>query len=213
MSEATTSEARMRLVRLLVGCPPQNVENLIDALGVTRTAVTLQLDELVAAGYVEFSLERRPGRGRPRNVYSATPLALTELFRSAHGLLVPALRHAIETVGGNDLKQQVIERVSLALAEHYKGLIKGKTPEKRLRELARVLRKTEGNLVQIERGNEGLLAIRMLNCSFFSVFEQSRAGCRLDEKLLSLVVGAPVRQTACRYDGDYSCVFTIVADE
>ncbi len=213
MPEPTASKAKMRVVRLLVGRPPQSVEDLIDALDVTRTAVTGQLDELVTAGYVESSLERRPGRGRPRNLYSATPLALAELFRGNHSLVVPAMWRAIEAVGGNDLKQQVIEQVSLALAEHYKGLIKGKTPEKRLRQLARVLRETEENLVQIERSKEGLLAIRRLNCSFFSMFEQSRAVCCLDEKLLSLVVEAPVRQTACRHDGDRCCVFTIVADE
>jgi predicted ArsR family transcriptional regulator len=203
----------MGLVRVLVGRPPQSVEDLIDALGVTRTAVTLQLDGLIAAGYVEFSQEAAPGRGRPRNLYSATPPALTELFRGNHWLVVPALWRAIEAVGGNELKQQVIERVSLALAEHYKGLIKGKTPEERLRELARVLRKTEGNVVQIERGKEGLLAIHRRTCSFYSMFEQSRAVCRVDEKLLSLVLGARVRQTACRHDGDHCCVFTIVADK
>jgi len=203
----------MRLVRLLVGRPPQNVEDLTAALGVTRTAVTAILDELIAARYVEFSKERLPGRGRPRHLYTATPLALTELFRSTHGLMVPALWRAIEAAGGNDLKQQVIEQVSLAMAEHYKKLLKGKTLEVRLRELARVLRQREGDLVQIERDKEGVLAIRRLNCPFFGIFQQGRTACRLDEKLLSLVAEAPVRQTACRHDGDHCCVFTIVADD
>jgi predicted ArsR family transcriptional regulator len=169
---AAVGIAGMGLVRVLVGRPPQSVEDLIDALGVTRTAVTLQLDGLIAAGYVEFSQEAAPGRGRPRNLYSATPPALTELFRGNQWLVVPALWRAIEAVGGNDLKQQIIERVSLALAEHYKGLIKGKTPEERLRELARVLRKTEGNVVQIERGKEGLFAGGTVHSSVCS----SRAG-------------------------------------
>ena len=99
---AAVGEAGMRLVRLLTGRPPQSVEDLIDALGVTRSAVTLQLDELIAAGCVEFSQEKLPGRGRPRNLYSATPTALTELFRGNHWLVVPALWRAIEAVGGDE---------------------------------------------------------------------------------------------------------------
>ena len=39
-SEAAVSEAGMRIVRLLVGNRPRSVADLIEATGVTRTAVT-----------------------------------------------------------------------------------------------------------------------------------------------------------------------------
>lgn len=52
-------------MKLLVGNPPQTITDLIRAAGVTRTAVTEQLNELVAAGFVERSMERLSGRGRP----------------------------------------------------------------------------------------------------------------------------------------------------
>ena len=61
--EALVSQAGMRIVRLLVGRPPQSVTDLIEAAGVTRTAVTEQLNELLAAGFVERTTERPMGRG------------------------------------------------------------------------------------------------------------------------------------------------------
>ena len=53
MPDAIISAAGLRIVKLLVGNPPQTVSDLIGATRVTRTAVTEQLNELVAAGYVE----------------------------------------------------------------------------------------------------------------------------------------------------------------
>ena len=76
MADATVSAAGLRIVKLLVGNPPQTVSDLIDTTGVTRTAVTEQLNELVAAGFVERSTERLTGRGRPRHLYKATDAAL-----------------------------------------------------------------------------------------------------------------------------------------
>ncbi|MFZ5831917.1 MAG: MarR family transcriptional regulator, partial [Planctomycetota bacterium] len=69
------SASGMRLIKLLVGSRPQTVAELIEATGVTRTAVTEQLNELVAAGFVDRGTERLPGRGRPRYLYSATQSA------------------------------------------------------------------------------------------------------------------------------------------
>ena len=213
MSQISVSAAGMRVVKLLVGQSPQTVADLIHACGVTRTAVTEQLNELVAAGFVKKGTERLPGRGRPRHVYSATNSALTALFAGNEWLVVPAIWDAIDAIGGKRLKKQVLKRVSLDLADHYKRRIRGKTPADRFRELAKVLREEEGNLIEIEKRRGKRLAMRRLSCSFFSMFEESRSVCHLDEELMTLVVGTRVNRTACRHDGDACCVFEIAVNE
>ena len=70
----------LRIVKLLAGQSPKTVASLIRSMGITRTAVTEQLNDLVGAGLVERAVERLPGRGRPRHVYKATNAALL-LFR------------------------------------------------------------------------------------------------------------------------------------
>jgi predicted ArsR family transcriptional regulator len=209
-SEATVSAAGMRVVKLLVGNPPQTVAEMIRATGVTRTAVTEQLNELVAAGFVERTTERLPGRGRPRHLYSATHAALLLLFASNQRLLVPAIWRAIAEVGGPQLTDSVLERVASDLAEHYSRRIDGTTPEQRLQQMTELLRE-EGGIVEVDQDEQGQLTLRRRSCPFISMFEDSRSVCRVDKQMLALVLGAPVEQVACRHDGAPCCAFELVS--
>lgn len=210
MAEATVSAAGMRIVRLLVGTPPQTVAQMIRATGVTRTAVTEQLNELVAGGFVERTTERLPGRGRPRHLYSATHAALLLLFASNQRLVVPALWRAIDRIGSVDLTRQVLDYASEELAEHYRRRISGTTPEERLREMCQLL-EDEGCIVEIDEEEDGQLSMRRRSCPFISMFEESRSVCQVDKRVLSLVVGAPVEQKTCRHDGAPCCTFELVS--
>jgi predicted ArsR family transcriptional regulator len=207
MPEPAVSPAGMRIVKLLVGRPPQTVADLIGVASVTRTAVTEQLNELVAAGFVERTTQRLPGRGRPRHLYSTTPAALVLLFAGNQQLVVPAIWRAIEEVGGNELRRKVVKRVSRFLAEHYRRRVRGASPRQRLSQLCAVLRE-EGVLVEMESSN-GRLAIRKRSCPFISMYEESQTICSVDQEVISAVVGAPVRRTEYRHGGDPCCTFEL----
>ena len=60
----------MRVLRRLAGNPPQTIAELTADLGVTRTAVSDKLNELMAVGLVRWEAEKVTGRGRPRHRYS-----------------------------------------------------------------------------------------------------------------------------------------------
>lgn len=213
MPGPTVSEAGMRLVELLVGKPPQSVEDLVKAAGVTRTAVVERLHELTAAGFVSRSVQRLPGKGRPRHRYSLTDAALVRLFPGDQSLASSAMWRAIQDIGGAKLENQVLKRINRALVDHYKHQLRGRTPAERFRELAKVFREAEGNVVEVEAGDAGRLMMRRRNCPFFAMFGESQVVCHIDEKMVSAIVGAPVQRTACRHDGDPCCVFEIVTDE
>lgn|SRR5574340_329822 len=208
MPEPTVTSAGMRLVKLLVGTPPQTVSDLIRAAGVTRTAVAEQLNELVAAGLVTRSTERLPGRGRPRHLYSATQAALLLLFANGQRLVVPAIWQAIGELGGDPMVRKVVKRVGRIIAEHYKCRITAKTPQKRLEAIARLLVE-EGGLVETV-AESGQLVLRRRSCPFISMIDERRSVCAVDQDMLSEVVGRPVRRITCRHDGDPCCTFEIV---
>ncbi len=195
------------MMKLLVGKPPQTVQDLIDASDVTRTAITEQLNELLAAGFVERQTQPPSGRGRPRHLYSATKTALMCLFPNSQHLVVPAIWSAVEEVGGAKLTRQVLRRIVRTLADHYKHKIKSKEPEQRLRELAKLLRK-EGGLVEVV--NEGKqLVLRRRSCQFITMLDENRSVCTVDLQLLTQVIGRPIRRTACRLEGASCCTFVI----
>ena len=211
MAEATVNAAGMRIVKLLVGNKSRTVADLMKETGVTRTAVTEQLNELVAAGFVERKSERLAGRGRPRNRYSATDAALLLLFTSHERMVGTAIWKAIAAIGGEDLKNQILEHVSKTLAEHYCKKIRSQDPQKRLRAMTDLLA-DEGVLVEIdERG--GQVTMHKRSCPFIGMFEETRSVCRMDEMLMTHVVGEPVQRISCRLDGDPCCVFQIASPD
>jgi predicted ArsR family transcriptional regulator len=207
MPDATLSAAAMRVLKLLVGNRPQTVAQLMAAAGVTRTAVTEQLNELVAGGFVERRSERLPGRGRPRHLFSTTEAALFLLFANSQRILVPNIWRAIGEVGGDKLVRDVMKRVSKSLADHYIKRVKGSEPEQRLQHLVQVMVE-EGALVEAVEEDDRLVLYRR-SCPFVAMVDDQRAVCSVDLDMMSAVVGKPVRRIACRHAGDPCCSFTI----
>jgi len=210
-SDPTISAAGMRLLKLLVGNPPQTVADLIKVAGVTRTAVTEQLNELLAAGFVARQRQRLPGRGRPRHLYSATNSALLLLFGNSQRLVVPAIWRAIEKLGGRSMVEEVFKHVGHSLAEHYKQRINGADPRRRLQQMIELLRE-EGSLLESTE-EDGQLVLRKRSCPFISMVDDHHTVCCVDQEMMTEVVGCPVRRTACRYEGAPCCTFEIVEDE
>ena len=134
-------------MKLLIGTPPQTISDLIRAMGVTRTAVAEQLNELLAAGLVERSTQRLAGRGRPHHVYQATPAAMILLFAGNQRLVAPAIWKAVCEIGGERMARKVLKRVSRTLAEHYNGQITATRPPDRLRQFIEIL-SAEGGRVR-----------------------------------------------------------------
>jgi len=201
----------MRVVKLLVGNTPKSVADLIREMKVTRTAVTEQLNELVAAGLVERQMQRLSGRGRPRHVYSATPGALLLLLSKNQEMVLPTIWRALREIGGPKLVGDVIRQVSQTLADHYRKRISATTPSERTVQLIELLRE-EGVLVEIQEEN-GRYVIRQRSCPYIMMYEEGRAACLLDQETFAQVLGGPVRQVACRHDGAPCCVFEVTTRE
>ena len=211
MPDATVSAAGLRIVKLLVGNPPETVSDLIRTTGVTRTAVMEQLNELVASGFVERSMERLSGRGRPRHLYRATDAALTLLFVGNQRLVVPAIWRAIHNLGGENLTRKVCKQVSRVLAEHYNGKITATSPRERLEQFMGLL-SVEGGLIEAAEDDQGQLVFHKRSCPFISMVDQHRNVCHIDLEVMTVVVGQRVRQTACRHEGAPCCTFELVEE-
>jgi DeoR family transcriptional regulator, suf operon transcriptional repressor len=206
--DATVSAAGMRVMKLLVGNRPQAVSDLTVTTGVTRTAVTEQLNELLAAGLVERTTQRLSGRGRPRHLYKTTDYAMAQVFAGNQRLVAPTIWKAIREVGGEELVGKILKRVSRTMADHYLAKITAPKPRERLRQFIGLL-KAEGGVIEVEEF-DGQVVIHRRSCPFMSMADPQRSVCRVDLELLGAVVGATVRRTACRLDGAPCCTFEIV---
>ena len=209
MPDATISAAGMRVIKLLVGNPPQTIAGLVRATGVTRTAVIGQLTELENAGFVERDTERLSGRGRPRHLYKATEASLLLLFTNSQRIVVPAIWRAIHELGGEELTQKILKSVSRQMADHYSAKVTAKKPRDRLRQFIHAIA-AEGGLIDIVEDDRGQTLIYRRSCPFINVVDDKRSVCWIDQEMMSTVVGRPVRRVSCRHEGAPCCTFEIV---
>ncbi len=208
--DTTVSPAGLRIVKLLVGQPPKTVAALIRITGVTRTAVTEQLNDLVGARLVERSVERLPGRGRPRHVYKATDAALL-LFANDQQVVMSALWRAVFDVCGENAAKKILKRVTRAMTDYYNQKITAKKPLERLRQLITHFA-SEGELIELVESQNGRWTLHRRSCPFANVADTRQIVCRIDQETINGVVGRHVRRVACRRNGDPCCTFE-VADE
>lgn len=211
MTDITISPSGLRIVKLLVGKPPQSIASLAEEIGVTRTAISEHIKELLASGLVEQKVEKLSGRGRPRYVYRTTNVAMRFLFANPHCLVVPSIWRAIREEGGDGLNAKVLARVTSALIHHYSGFVTAKRPRERLRQMLEVLA-NEGALIEAVQEAGGKTVLYRRSCPYSSMADERRNVCRIDQALLSKLVGRSVRKTACRHEGAPCCAF-LISDE
>ncbi len=200
------SPAAYRILRLLVGKPPQSIAQLTNASGVTRTAVIEQLNELMAKEFVEREVDKGPRRGRPRHLYASTQLSLDKVFPPSRHLLA-SLMQAIENCGGPELRNGVFAQLTKILAGRYLPKLEGLPAHERLERLVQLLRE-EGAVVDLELV-DGKLLLRERSCPFVGLVDEDRATCEMERALLSGLIGSPVTLSECRLDGCNSCAFQL----
>lgn len=192
-------------MRLLIGQPPKTMSELIEVTGVTRTAISEQLNELISAGFILQKLERLPGRGRPRYLYSATEYAQKKLFEGYQSILVPAAWRAIKKHCGEEVVKNVVEEISTELAEHFNRQIESQVPEERLQEFTDIIcRSGRLGACRIDREHS---EYDKLCCPFVSMYDGSGIVCDIDRLAMSKIVKAPVERVGCRLEGAPCCTF------
>lgn len=208
MSSSTSQAQRgtdAALLELLRVESALEIGPLATALGVTATAVRQRLERLMKAGLVERRTVARP-RGRPAHAYSLTAegrrsggdnfrdLAIV-LWREIRGIREPAVR------------QGLLSRIGVSMANMYRGEIAGTDPAARLESVAEVLRRREVSC-DVDRGQGDLAVLTSYSCPYPDLAEQDRSICAAERLMLQDLVGAPVALSECRLDGSTCCRFT-----
>jgi predicted ArsR family transcriptional regulator len=201
------SGAGLRIIRLLVGKPPQTVTDLVKTLNVTRTAINEQVNELVAMGLLEQKLEHNGGRGRPGYLFSVTDLAMRKLFEGIQDIVVPSAWRAIRKRLGEQTLHQIGNDIAGDIADFYSRKLNASTPKKRVHEFVSFL-VHNGRLIECKE-SKGNIEMKKFNCPFISMVEDTRTVCYIDRLCMQMLIGdgATVEQTENRLDGHLCCKF------
>jgi predicted ArsR family transcriptional regulator len=200
------------LLRLRVD-GPSSPEQLATRLGASRTGVLQQLRALEAARLVSRQTVRH-GVGRPRHLYDVTAEA-QDLFPSNYDGLAAGLLAAIESIGGEDLLEQVFIARSRQLSKRVRQDMAERVAEDaplldRVRELA-VIQAGHGYLAETEVATDGTIWLQEHNCAIFHVASHSPAACQAELELFTEVLGAGVVREQHIASGDRCCSYRISA--
>lgn len=199
-------QTRWRLVTAIKKRGRMAVGDLAEELGITGMAVRKHLAGLERDGLVTSSLERRE-TGRPRYVYSLTPLA-HELFpQSYHQIALDVLDDVGELYGPEEVKRVLSRRTERA-EQRYGPHVDGKDAAARVAELAR-LRDDEGFLADWEQEGDSFV-LREHNCPLLQVATAHPTACALElEMFRRLIPDADISRSHCQVDGQHVCTYRI----
>ncbi len=182
------------------------VQELIDRLEVTATAVRQRLDRLVQVDMIE----RRKvvqGRGRPQFRYFLTPLGMRYASASYSGLAL-ALWQEVMDLPSQAMRQRILRRVGRRMGLELRGQLPGSgSLSERMTAVADML---SHNRVPagVEQFGE-LPVLRVHACPYpeLSKFDGQRSLCELEAEMISEAVGQPMQLDSCRLDGHASCQY------
>jgi predicted ArsR family transcriptional regulator len=210
-SPSSPSSLRRAILIHLRQAGPTSPDGLAAALHASRTGVLQQLHGLEDARLVTHAAEKH-GVGRPRHLYDVTPDA-QELFPADYGGFAGGLLAAIESIGGEDLVEQVFlarrrqisDRVRLRMAERLPADAPVAT---RAGELARI-QDEGGYLAETFTGADGALRLREHNCAIFHVAQRTSAACEAELALFQELLGTDVARESHIASGDRCCTYRI----
>ena len=209
-SKGPSSLRRDLLLRLRLD-GPSSPDQLAERIGASRTGVLQQLRALETAHLVSRQTVRH-GVGRPRHLYDVTADA-QDLFPSNYDGLAAGLLAAIESVGGDDLLDQVFAARRRQLGDRVRGQMAERVaPEAplldRVRELA-VIQGDQGYLADATLGPDGTIRLREHNCAIYHIAAGSPAACQAELELFSEILGADVVREQHIASGDRCCSYRI----
>jgi predicted ArsR family transcriptional regulator len=209
------TEAKHRLIDQMKRLGPSAVDELAARLDLTGMAVRQHLQALEKHGLVRAEPQPPEGRGRPRTLWSLTPLA-EEIFPDHHAELTDELLTAArEAFGEEGLDQLLAERTRRQLAS-YRHLLPGAEAPlgERVEALARQ-RTAEGYMAEAHQEGPGHWTLVEHHCPICTAARSCAGFCRSELEVFRAVLGDDVHVERTRHllSDDDRCLYRITTHD
>jgi DeoR family suf operon transcriptional repressor len=177
------------------------IDELSSHLGISRNAVQQHVTSLERDGLVTTVGVNATG-GRPSRAYGLTEKGY-ESFPRNYAMLAQSLLAAATETLGEDAVEKLLMKMADDLAQSVQARLSQPGGAERLETVIEVMNELGYDASPLPN-KEGIAAV---NCIYHKLAQQTRAICRYDTKLLSLLLDQAVQHTSCMADGDGQCVF------
>jgi predicted ArsR family transcriptional regulator len=182
------------------------VDEIIAAIGISRTAVNQHLTALERRNFIQKGSPRKTG-GRPVQTYTLTQEGTNQFpkqYSWFSALLVSTLRDEL----GSDRLDRYMYDLGMKTSANLIPRLLGKTRAERITETVKIM--NEAGFRASETDPEGaskLSRVECTNCVYHDLTKDYPEVCRFDIGFLSGLMGMEVEHQACMHRGGDTCRF------
>jgi DeoR family transcriptional regulator, suf operon transcriptional repressor len=208
MAQATSSQQDV-LNHLLENKAGATLDELVKAIGLSRTAINQHLISLERDGFIQKSVPRKTG-GRPQHVYVLTETG-GNLFPKQYSWFSKMLFETLRGQVGEEHLSQYMYDLGVQLSAGLIPRLVGKNRAERINEIVQIMNETGFVARTIAAGSgEKLPRVECKNCVYHDLSKESPEVCRFDIGFLSGLMGAEVEHLSCMQRGGQSCRFRFI---
>jgi DeoR family transcriptional regulator, suf operon transcriptional repressor len=185
------------------------LEELTQAVGLSRTAVNQHLIALEKDGYICKTTPRKTG-GRPQHVYMLTESG-ANLFPKQYSWFSRMLIQTLRQQVGEQQVSQYMYDLGVKLSAALIPRLVGKNRTERINEIVKIMNETGFAARTVAAaGGEKLPRVECKNCVYHDLSKDYPEVCRFDIGFLSGLMGAEVEHQSCMQRGGEACRFRFI---
>jgi DeoR family transcriptional regulator, suf operon transcriptional repressor len=182
------------------------LDELMTALGLSRTAVNQHLVALERDGHIQKTTPRKTG-GRPQHVYVLTEQG-TNLFPKQYSWFSKMLIQTLRQQVGAEKVSQYMYDLGVNLSGSLIPRLVGLNRTERIDEIVKIMNET-GFVARTTTAANGerLPRVECRNCVYHDLSKDYPEVCRFDIGFLAGLMGAEVEHLSCMQRGSDACRF------
>jgi DeoR family transcriptional regulator, suf operon transcriptional repressor len=185
------------------------LDEIMNAVGLSRTAVNQHLVVLEKDGFIRKAEPRKTG-GRPQHVYVLTEDGANRFpkqYSWFSKMLIETLRQQI----GPDKVSEYMYDLGVQLSAQLIPRLVGLNRTERINEIVKIMNETGFVARTIAaNGGEKIPRVECKNCVYHDLSKNYPEVCRFDIGFLSGLMGAEVEHQACMQRGGQACRFRFI---
>lgn len=207
---ATTGTSQQAVLdHLLEQKSGTTLEELVSAVGLSRTAINQHLVALEKDGYVRKATPRKSG-GRPQHVYILTEDG-ANLFPKQYSWFSKMLIETLRQQVGEEQVQQFMYDLGVKRSADLIPRLIGKNRVERIDEIVKIMNETGFVARTVTAAGSGKLPrVECKNCVYHDLSKDYPEVCRFDIGFLAGLMGAEVEHQSCMQRGGETCRFRFV---
>ena len=202
-----TANSRQEIMnQLLERRAGATLDELVAAVGLSRTAVNQHLATLESEGCVRKTTPRKTG-GRPQHVYVLTEEGANR-FPKQYSWFSKLLIRTLREQMGEEQASQYMYDLGVRLSADLIPRLVGKNRAERIAEIVKIMNETGFVARTLPPGEaEKLPRVECKNCVYHDLSKDYPEVCRFDIGFLSGLTGADIDHEACMQRGGDACRF------